>query len=41
MMEDLWCFLGACLLVVGGYAIVLAMIRVLVWLTEVILLGGW
>lgn len=41
MMEDLWAFICACLAVVGGYAIVLAMIRIIIWLTDVILLGGW
>lgn len=41
MMEDFLCFVGVCLAMVGGYALLLAMIRVMAWLTEVILLGGW
>lgn len=41
MMEDLWSFIVACIAIVGGYAILLGTIRALVWLTEVIILGGW
>ena len=41
MMEDFLCFIGACFFAIGGYALLLTVIRALIWLTDVILLRGW
>lgn len=41
MLDELWCFILGWLFVVGGVALFFFTIRVLAWLADVILLGGW
>lgn len=40
-MDTLWEIVLSIIFIVGGYALLLFTIRVLCWLTDVILLGGW
>jgi hypothetical protein len=41
MMEDLWFFILEWLAVVGGFALLLVTLRLMLWLVDVILLTGW
>lgn len=40
-VSELWDFILAWLAVVGGFALLLVTLRLMLWLVDVILLTGW
>ena len=40
-MDELWEFILAWIIIVGGFALLLVTIRLMVWLVDVIMLRGW
>lgn len=41
VMDELWEFILAWIITVGGFALLLVTIRLMVWFVDVIMLRGW